>query len=91
MSVHSLFGNREISCLTVGGNICRWPASGRRGAEADDVRAGEVRLFHSSYEVGEQTCESGGGVDGAKGGGQGDHGMAAHAPDSVPGKRVPAA
>ena len=42
MHVRSLHGNREISCLTVGARMGRRPASGRRGAEADDARAGEV-------------------------------------------------
>ena len=42
-----LYGNREISCSTVGRRIYRRPASGRRGAEADDVWVCEVRLLHS--------------------------------------------
>ena len=54
MHARSLNGNREISSLTVGGGIRRWPASGRREAEADDERAGEVRLTDSTDEVGEQ-------------------------------------
>src|SRR5208283_475610 len=87
MFERSLCGNREISCSTVGGNDSKRPASGRRGAEADDARAGEVRLLHISYEASEQTRECGSGVSGAKGGGQGKHGMVAHAPDTVPGKR----
>jgi hypothetical protein len=41
MCRHSLFGNREVSWLTKA--ACRdWPASGRRGAEADDARPREV-------------------------------------------------
>ena len=44
MFVCSLHGNREISRLTVGGSTSQRPASGRRGAEADDARTGEVRL-----------------------------------------------
>ena len=35
--------------------------------------------------------EDGGGVGGAKGGGQGEHGRVEQAPDSGPGKRVTAA
>src|SRR4249919_970179 len=66
MCARSLRGNREISSLTVDASIGRRPASGRRGAVADDVRAGEVRLGHTS----EEACEQGratGGVGGAKG------------------------
>src|SRR5665647_666208 len=91
MFVRSLHGNREISCLTAGGITSRRPASGRRGAEADDARAGEVRLPHSSREADEQTCKRRSGAGGAKGGGQGKRAMAAHAPDAVPGTCVPAA
>src|ERR1700742_4585221 len=82
----SLFGNREISSLTarMGGR----PASGRRGAVADDVRAGEVRSLCSSDEVGEQLWTIGGGVDGAKGGGQREHEPILHMPDTEPGKCV---
>src|SRR5687768_8118357 len=69
----SLRGNREISLLTprhhMGGS-----ASGRRGAEAGDARAGEVRPLHSSGEAGEQFWATGGGVGGAKGGGRGNTG-----------------
>ncbi len=63
MSIRSLRGNREISPLT----ICqcrRWPAPGRRGVIAGDVRRGEVGLAHSSGEAGEQPERSG--VSGAK-------------------------
>jgi hypothetical protein len=69
MSIRSLRGNREISPLT----ICqcrRWPAPGRRGAEAGDVRRGEVGLAHSSCESGEQSARSG--VSGAKERGKGN-------------------
>ncbi len=58
MSIRSLRGNREVSPLT----ICqcrRWPAPGRRGAEAGDVRRGEVGLAHSSCEAGEQSVRIG--------------------------------
>ncbi|VDB02605.1 hypothetical protein BANRA_05537 [Klebsiella pneumoniae] len=68
MSIRSLRGNREISPLT----ICqcrRWPAPGRRGVIAGDVRRGEVGLAHSSGEAGEQPERSG--VSGAKERGQG--------------------
>ncbi|SQC10083.1 Retron-type reverse transcriptase [Klebsiella pneumoniae] len=85
MSIRSLRGNREISPLT----ICqcrRWPAPGRRGAEAGDVRRGEVGLAHSSCEAGEQSARSG--VSGAKERGQGKRGTATHAPDTEPGKYV---
>jgi hypothetical protein len=87
MCGRSLFGNREISRLTRA--ACRhWPASGRRGAVADDARPREVRLRHSSYEVGEQSRATDHGADGAKGGGQGKCEPATHAPGAGPGKRV---
>src|SRR2546422_11329705 len=87
MYVRSLPGNREISCLTSQGGS----ASGRRGAVADDERAGEVRPLRSSWEAGEQVRATGGGVGGAKGEGRGEHGRATHAPDTEPGGRVPGA
>ena len=68
-----------------------WPASGRRGAEADDARTREVRLRHSSDEACEQGRATGCGVGGAKGGDQGEHGPTAHATDTEPRKRVPGA
>ena len=37
----SLYGNREISWLTKAARR-HWPASGRRGADADDARPREV-------------------------------------------------
>ncbi len=82
---YDLRGNREISPLT----ICqcrRWPAPGRRGVIAGDVRRGEVGLAHSSGEAGEQPERSG--VSGAKERGQGERGTATHAPDTEPGKHV---
>ncbi len=85
MSIRSIRGNREISPLT----ICqcrRWPAPGRRGVIAGDVRRGEVGLAHSSGEAGEQPERSG--VSGAKERGQGERGTATHAPDTEPGKHV---
>ncbi len=84
MSIRSLRGNRR-SPLT----ICqcrRWPAPGRRGVIAGDVRRGEVGLAHSSGEAGEQPERSG--VSGAKERGQGERGTATHAPDTEPGKHV---
>src|SRR5258708_28196856 len=42
----SLHGNREISGLTT--RPLGWSASGRRVAEADDERAGEVKPLYSS-------------------------------------------
>jgi hypothetical protein len=71
----------------------RRSASGRRKAVADDARAREVGLRHSSCEAGEQSgairCgDNRRGVGGAKGGDQGECGPAAHAPDSAPHKRV---
>ncbi len=64
----------------------RWPAPGRRGVIAGDVRRGEVGLAHSSGEAGEQPERSG--VSGAKERGQGERGTATHAPDTEPGKHV---
>ena len=66
-------------------------ASGRRGVEADDERAGEVRPLHSSNESGEQTWATGRGAGGAKEEDRGEHRRATHVPDSEPGKRVPEA
>jgi len=66
-------------------------ASGRRGVEADEERAGEVRPLHSSNEAGEQTWATGCGVGGVKGEDRGEHGRATHAPDSEPGESVPEA
>ncbi|VDA21729.1 Group II intron-encoded protein LtrA [Klebsiella pneumoniae] len=83
MSIRSLRGNREISPLT----ICqcrRWPAPGRRGVIAGDVRRGEVGLAHSSGEAGEQPERSG--VSGAKE--RGGTRNSTHAPDTEPGKHV---
>jgi hypothetical protein len=53
----------------------RWPASGRREAEADDERAGEVRLTDSTDEVGEQ----GGAVEAAAESMEGSGGIARNA------------
>ena len=43
--------------------------------------------FIVSEEAGEQIWVTGGGVGGAKGGDQGEHGRAAHGPDAEPGNR----
>ena len=59
-------------------------ASGRRGVEADDERAGEVRPLYSSDETGEQTWAIGRGVGGAKEEDRGEHRRATHVPDSEP-------
>src|SRR3989304_4949981 len=88
MHVRSLHGNREISSLTVGASMGRRPVSGRRGAVADDERAGEVRPLRGSEEAGEQIRATGSGLGGAKAGGRGEHGRAAHGPDTVPGERA---
>src|SRR5260221_9487756 len=66
-------------------------ASGRRGVEADEVRAGEVRPLHNSIEADEQTWATGGGVGGAKGEDRGKHRRATHVPDTAPDKRAPEA
>src|SRR6266481_2752601 len=80
-------GTWELSCLTTG-HVPTWSASGRRGAVADDARAREVGLRHSSCEADEQGGAIRCGAGGAKGGGQGECGPAKHAPDAEPGKRV---
>ena len=84
MHARSLRGNREISSLTAGGGVRRRPASGRRGAEADDVRTGEVTLTGSTDEVGEQHGCTRGGVDGGKRWDREECGTATHGPDSAP-------
>jgi hypothetical protein len=61
-----LGGNREILRLT-NRSKAAWSASGRRVSVADDARTREVRLCHSSMEVGEQERAIGCGTDGAKG------------------------
>src|SRR5258708_8063197 len=58
MSVRSLHGNREISYLAAS-EVMERSASGRRGVEADEARAREVRPLHSSVEAGEQTWATG--------------------------------
>src|SRR5258707_5225373 len=60
----SLDGNREIPRLASCGAPL-WPASGRRGAVADDERTWEVRLRNSSWEADEQSRATGCGVGGA--------------------------
>src|SRR5438876_8587539 len=83
----SLDGNREIPRLASCGALL-WPASGRRGAVADDERTWEVRLRNSSWEADEQSRATGCGVGGAKGGGRGECESAKHGPGTVPGNRV---
>lgn len=64
------------------GNVAPWPASGRRGAEADDARTWEVGLCRRSCEAGEQGGAIRCGAGGAKGRDQGECGSAKHAPGS---------
>src|SRR5260221_13918925 len=74
--VQKLLG-REPGDPTSGQLRCPlWPASGRRGAVADDERTWEVRLRNSSCE---QSRATGCGVGGAKGGGRGECEPAKHA------------
>src|SRR5919199_5795916 len=86
---------RHAPCAGTGRSLVRpqapeavWSAAGRRGAEADDARAGEVRPRHSSNEASEQGRPAGRGGGGAKGGGRGEHGPSQHVPDTEPGERV---
>ena len=89
MHARSVRANREISSLTAGGAM-RWrPASGRRKAEADDARAGEVRLTGSTDEIGEQNGLARCGVDGGKQWDREECGDATHGPDSAPDKLCP--
>src|SRR5437762_1084401 len=64
MCRRSLDGNREIRRLASRGAPL-WPASGRRGAVADDARSREVRLCHSSWEADEQSGPDRSGAGGA--------------------------
>src|SRR6266496_373163 len=64
-------GTWDISRLTSHMSTC-WPASGRRGAVADDARTREVGRGHSSWEAGERSGAICGGGGGAKGRGQGE-------------------
>src|SRR5690349_24263980 len=91
MCGRSLDGNREISRPTGGSRLSIRPASGRRGAVADDERPREVRLRRSSDEPDEQGRATGRGAGGAKGGDRGECGTAKHVPGAEPGKRVPGA
>src|SRR5262249_24158409 len=70
------------------GGALLWPASGRRGAVADDERTWEVRLRNSSWEADEQSRATGCGAGGAKCGGRGECEPAKHAPGAGPGKWV---
>src|SRR4051795_9715907 len=88
--VRTLLG-REPGDLAAGRKLSNRPASGRRGAIADDERPREVRPRHSSYEADEQGRATGCGAGGAKGGDRGERGTAKHVPGAEPGKRVPGA
>ena len=66
-------------------------ASGRRGAVADDARAGEVGQARSTAEVLEQGRAIGGGEDGGKAPGRGETGSVTHAPGTGPDRRDTAA
>src|SRR5260221_4533694 len=77
MEVRSLHGNREVSYLAAS-EVMERSESGRRGVEADEARAGEVRPLHNSIEADEQTWATGGGVGGAKGEDRGKHGRGEH-------------
>src|ERR1700686_4811873 len=81
-----LFGNREISRLSVG--VIARTASGRPEAIADDERPGEVGPAHSSWEAGERSGASREGVSGAKGRDQRECGPAKHGPERERGSRV---
>jgi len=89
--VGTLFGREPGDLLLDRLSCLERSASGRRGVEADEARAREVRPLHSSVEAGEQTWATGGGAGGAKEEDQGEHGRATHVPDTEPGKRVPEA
>src|SRR6516162_682827 len=80
-------GTWDIPRLTTG-HVPTWCASGRRGAVADDARAWEVGLRHSSCEAGEQSGAIRCGAGGAKGGDQGKCEPAKRVPDAEPGERV---
>src|SRR6202140_2533081 len=80
-------GSWEVPRLT-SGNVTPWPASGRRGAAADDARTWEVGLCRKSCEAGEQGGAIRCGVGGAKGSDQGECASAKHAPGSGTGKCV---
>jgi hypothetical protein len=58
MPVRPLHENREISSLAASA-VGKRSASGRRGVQADDARAGEVRPLHTSEETGEQPWPTG--------------------------------
>jgi hypothetical protein len=60
--------------------------SGSLRTKADDERTREVGQAHTTEEVLEQDCESGGGEDGGKGSGQREPAPAKRVPDTEPGK-----
>jgi hypothetical protein len=70
---------RESSSAQISKYQVRRSASGRRGAVADDARAREVALRHSSCEADEQSGAIRCGSGGAKGGDQWEWGPATHA------------
>jgi len=85
----------EPLCARTGrspGRPPRWHCEGtcREGHEpqADNVRPGEVRRARSTDEVAEQGRFAGGGGDGGKEPGRGEHGRAKRAPDTVPDQRA---
>src|SRR5713101_3139163 len=80
-------GTWDVPRLTTG-LVPIWSASGRRGAVADDARAREVGLRHSSCEASEQGGAIRCGAGGAKGGDQGECRPANHASGTVPSSRV---
>ena len=84
MCARFLYGNREISRSTAQPS-CR-SASGRRGAEADDARQGEVRPCHSSCEAGERRGSAAEELVEPRAGAKGNAERAKHAPDAEPGR-----
>ncbi len=75
-------GSSEVSGLTATA-LPLWPASGRRGAVADDARI--------AHCWGERSGAGSSGAGGAKGRDQGECGPAKHVPATEPAKRVTAA
>ena len=84
----------ELKCLS----SLQRSASGRRGIEADEERAGEVKTFQVAKRSANKPKVSevdlwafGAGVGGAKERGEWKHGRATHVPDTEPVKGVPGA
>src|SRR4051794_12670122 len=106
MCGRSLDGNREISRPTGGRKLSNRPASGRRGAIADDERTREVSppalakapdpaivAVKPTNKAGQPAAELGerrAGTEGLAGAGT-RQGTAKHVPGAEPGKRVPGA